>query len=68
MLPRFTDRLVNVTELEQLIGRHRTTVNRWVRAGLFPERHRIGPLPVGWRLSDVNQWLAGQWSRPDPER
>ena len=41
--------------------RARQTYWRWERAGLFPERVRIGPNSIGYRESEINEWIA------DPE-
>ena len=34
-----------------------STIWRWERDGLFPQRHQIGPRSVAWYSDEVDQWL-----------
>lgn len=43
-------------------GVSESTLWRWVRLGQFPKPKKIGANTVGWRASDVYQWLD---NRPD---
>ena len=43
------------------IGLSRSSLYNMVRAGRFPAPMRLGQRAVGWRLSDVDEWVA---SRP----
>ena len=45
----------------QLIGVCGDTVRRWVKAGTFPPPIRLGPRALGWRVEEIEKWLA---SRP----
>jgi predicted DNA-binding transcriptional regulator AlpA len=56
------DSSLRIHEIEMLTGRHRTTIQRWVNAGLFPENLKTRHVPVGWRRSEVERWLAGSWT------
>ncbi len=60
------DSILRVREIECLTGRHRTTIHRWVRDGLFPAKLKMQELPVGWRRSEVELWLSGQWNPNRP--
>ena len=60
------DRILRVREIECLTGRHRTTIHRWVRDGLFPAKLKMQELPVGWRRSEIELWLSGQWNANRP--
>ena len=60
------DSILRVREIECLTGRHRTTIHRWVRDGLFPAKLKMLELPVGWRRSEVELWLSGQWNPNRP--
>ncbi len=60
------DSILRVREIECLTGRHRTTIHRWVRDGLFPAKLKTQALPVGWRRSEVELWLSGQWNPKRP--
>ncbi|GAA4652361.1 hypothetical protein GCM10023116_46450 [Kistimonas scapharcae] len=53
------DRIIRPDELMQRLGiRARTTLWRWEKEGRLPPRVQIGPKAVGYRESDVNQWIA----------
>jgi prophage regulatory protein len=38
-------------------GVSRVSIWRWAKAGTFPRPVRLGARAVGWRASDVQQWL-----------
>ncbi len=52
-----TDRIIRLNELGAMLGVSPSTIWRWERAGHFPSRLVIGARAVGWRLSEVNDWL-----------
>lgn len=41
-------------EVLRIVGVNRSTVFRWMRKGLFPQKHVSG----GWLRSDVERWLS----------
>ena len=43
-------------QVAELIGIHRVTLHRWVRAGTFPAPRRYGPNTVGWPAHVVDAW------------
>ena len=43
------------------IGKHRTTIYRWIKAGKFPPPVEIGPNRIGWFEDEIEDWLS---SRP----
>lgn len=46
----------------------RTTLWRWVKAGIFPAPRLIGPNCTRWLKSEVGEWLAnGAPARIDPK-
>mgnify|MGYP002631279954 FL=1 len=51
------DRLIREEECEKITGLSRTTRWRYEKAGTFPKRRRVGPSIIGWRLSEINEWL-----------
>jgi excisionase family DNA binding protein len=60
------DVLLNKTQLAELLGVSRRTVDRMVAAGTAPP---VTLLPSGrrrWRKGDVRQWLA-EHRAPEPE-
>jgi prophage regulatory protein len=40
----------------------RSTIYRLMSLKLFPSAIKLGPRAVGWRLTDIDQWLE---ERPD---
>lgn len=52
------DRIVRLPEAKQMIGVSHMTLWRWEKAGTFPTRIHIGPRAIGWRLSDLQAWIA----------
>ena len=52
--------LLTRAEVEARCRIARTTIYRLMREGAFPEPIRIGPRAVRWRLSELDEWLAGR--------
>ena len=40
-----------------LLGISRACLWTWRRAGVFPEPLKLGPRLLGWRASDVRNWI-----------
>jgi|GEM_PF-5124933 len=38
----------------------RSSIDRWIKAGLFPSKVRLGKNSVGWHLAEVDQWFQGR--------
>jgi len=53
----FPERIVRTKELLELTGLSRTTIWRMEKAGTFPKRVSLGEVSVGWRWSEVNEWM-----------
>jgi predicted DNA-binding transcriptional regulator AlpA len=51
------DQVLSTREIEQITGRHRCTIYRWVCAGTFPAKRAGGGR--GWLRSDIERWLSG---------
>jgi predicted DNA-binding transcriptional regulator AlpA len=51
------DQVLSTREVEQITGRHRCTIYRWVCAGTFPPKRAGGGR--GWLRSDIERWLTG---------
>ena len=58
--PIVVDRFLREREVCEMVAVHRSTLGRWVEAGLFPAPIRIGPVAVRWRLSIVQEWMASK--------
>ena len=56
-----TDRIIKVKRAAHMLGISVPTIYRWEQQGRLPiEKVRIGPNSVGFRLSDVQRWIAGE--------
>ena len=53
------DQILSTEDVEQITGRHRSTVFRWMSKGRFPRKVVHEGFAVGWRRSDVERWLRG---------
>jgi predicted DNA-binding transcriptional regulator AlpA len=51
------DQVLSTYDVEQITGRHRCTIYRWVCAGTFPPKRAGGGR--GWLRSDIERWLTG---------
>jgi len=52
------DRFIRLPEVLAITGLSEATLRRKEKAGLFPQRIRLGPNAVAWRESDVSAWVA----------
>lgn len=50
--------LYRIPELLRLLGLSRSTLFRMVKRGDFPRPLQIGLRAVGWRVDEVQQWIA----------
>lgn len=51
------DRFLRIGGVVEKTGRSRASIYRMVAAGSFPKQERIGTRSVGWRLSQVVDWM-----------
>lgn len=51
------ERILRIKEVTELTGVSRTTIWRMERNGNFPARVQLGIGSVGWRFSEVNDWM-----------
>jgi predicted DNA-binding transcriptional regulator AlpA len=54
------DKVVRRKQLLELIGVSSVTQWRLEKAGLFPQRFRLGIGAVGWHLTEVEEWLRNR--------
>lgn len=52
------ERIIRPSEAAKMTGRSKVSLWRDERAGKFPRRVRIGANAVGWRLSEIQAWIA----------
>ncbi|MDP6414919.1 MAG: AlpA family phage regulatory protein [Gammaproteobacteria bacterium] len=58
--------LLSYREVQEIIGRSRSTISRWVADGLFPAPKEIAPQIVGWLKTDIEDWLGNLPSKGSP--
>ncbi|PKY11545.1 hypothetical protein B1757_03835 [Acidithiobacillus marinus] len=49
-------------EVQFRVKASRSTIYAWVKQGIFPKPVKIGPRAVGWRKSDIDEWLSSRES------
>ncbi len=52
------DSILRYPQLKQIIHLSRTTIWRMEKKGEFPKRIQLSPRSVGWRMSELQTWLA----------
>ncbi len=58
--PNQHERILRIREVIEITGLSRTTVWRMERKGEFPTRVQLGVGSVGWRDSELRNWLANR--------
>lgn len=56
-MPKTPDRIIRAKELQDLTGLSRTTLWRMENKGDFPRRVSLGGNLVGWRYSEIREWI-----------
>ena len=49
-----------MADLVEMLGIPKTSLRRLVDAGSFPQPVRLGPRLIGWRASEVEEWLESR--------
>ena len=52
------DRLLRLPEVIQMTRISKSTIDRKIKKGLFPQSVRLGPTSVAWWESEVLAWMA----------
>lgn len=58
------DRLLTLKQVREIVPKDKATIYRWIKKGIFPAGHRIGPASVAWLRSEVLEWAANQIRKP----
>ncbi|WP_138430918.1 helix-turn-helix transcriptional regulator [Fodinibius saliphilus] len=58
------DRIIRPSELQDILGVTSSTLWRMEKEGRLPARIKISERAVGWRKSDIEEWIA---NRPDAD-
>lgn len=54
--------ILRMASVRRMTTLGRSTIYRLMSQKLFPSAIKLGPRAVGWRLTDIDQWLE---DRPD---
>lgn len=54
------ERILRRPDVENLTGLSRSTIYDWMRRGEFPQPVALGARLVGWRESDIENWLQAR--------
>lgn len=49
--------IIRPKELFGMLSISVATLYRWISEGKFPKKIKLGPSAVGWRHSDIEDWL-----------
>jgi len=52
------DRILRAKQVCEMLSIGRTNLYEQVKSGTFPVPVQLGERAVGWRLSDINAWIA----------
>ena len=55
-----SERIIRSQEVKEMTSLSRTTIWRLERKGKFPARVALSEKNVGWRLSDVEEWIRNR--------
>ncbi len=54
------DRIIRIPELVHLVGYSRPSIYRLMDSDEFPSAVKLGPQAVGWRMSEIQEWIASR--------
>jgi prophage regulatory protein len=55
-----SERILRRPEIEARTGLSRSTIYAWMASGDFPKPVALGARLVGWRESDIQEWMAAR--------
>lgn len=55
-----SSRIIGIRELSAMLPLSRSQLWRLEKNGEFPRRIKLGKRRVGWRLSDIEQWIEAR--------
>ncbi|EAM9431948.1 AlpA family phage regulatory protein [Salmonella enterica] len=61
------ERMIRDAECKWLTGTSLNSRSRLEKMGMFPKRLHLGGKSVGWRLSEVQAWIKGEWKPEDSQ-
>ena len=62
-----TDVILRLPKVTEVTGLPRSSIYDAIHRGEFPRPLKLGARASGWRMSEVQQWIARQTARRDGE-
>lgn len=56
-LQKLSQKVLFITDLEQIMGRNRLTLRRWWLDGNFPEPVKLNGTTLAWHADSINNWI-----------
>ena len=53
------DPIIYMSDVVRIVGRHRSTILRWIDLKRFPPKSVPHDRPTGWLRSDIERWQHG---------
>jgi len=60
LVPARPDKLLRLPRVEELTGVKKSSIYAWMDANLFPKSYRLSARAVGWRESEIFQWIESR--------
>ncbi len=54
------DAYLRLTDVRSVTGLGRSTIYRQINAGEFPRPYRLGGRAVGWKRSEIENWVENR--------
>ena len=51
------DRILSLSEVMAITNLPKATIYKYMKCSLFPKQVRLTPRRVGWRLSQIQEWI-----------
>ena len=56
---------IRLPTVQKITGTAVSTIWLWVKKGLFPKPHKIGPNTTAWKIEEVRQWIEDKSKREE---
>lgn len=53
-------KIIRIKQVSELTGLARSTIYDLIDAGRFPRQVKLGARSVGWRIEDIEAWIAAR--------
>ncbi len=60
-------KILREKDVVEMIGVSPVTLWRWQKAGIFPQRIKVGPNVIGWRSTVIEKFIESRQQPPERE-